>query len=222
MSLADTLVPPFVFGVANAGHCAAMCGVFAIRAGGAARFAAYALGKTTTYVALGAVAGVLGARVLGALGGAQAWLGLAAGLVMIGAGVRLLVPPTAGRVAGAGRFLAPLAGVVEQARATGSAFLFGAATGALPCGVVYLAATQCAATASPVDGALGMAAFGMGTIPVLGVTSLLGKGALMRLGPSRVRTWGAILVLVTGVVVSIRSGIPLLHASGGEVTPCCH
>lgn len=222
MTLADAVVPPFVFGVANAAHCAGMCGVFAVRAGGAARFAAYALGKTTTYVAFGAVAGALGARVLGALGGAQAWLGLAAGLVMTVAGVRLLLPRRGAPASGVGRFLAPLAGAVEQARATGSAFLFGAATGALPCGVVYLAATQSAATASPAQGALGMAAFGLGTVPVLAVTAVLGKGALMRLGPSRIRTWGAILVLVTGVLVAVRSGVPLLRASGGEVVPVCH
>lgn len=217
----EALLPPFVFGLANAAHCAGMCGVFAVRTGGIARFAAYSLGKTATYVALGAVAGAVGAQALRAMGGAQAWLGLAAGAVMVVAGLAMLRPRRAGAPGALVSFLAPFSEAVERARATGSSFLFGAATGLLPCGVVYMAATQGAATASPAGGALSMAAFGLGTVPVLLVTLLLGNGVMMRLGPSRVRTAGAILVTVTGVVTAVRSALPLVRASGGEVVPSC-
>jgi sulfite exporter TauE/SafE len=222
VTIADAALPAFVFGIANSAHCAGMCGVFALRAGGTGRFALYALGKTATYVALGAVAGALGAQAVRSLGGVQAWLGLAAGLVVIVAGVRLLRPPSP-RASGAGAvasLLAPLSLAVESARTTGGPFLFGAATGLLPCGVVYLAAAQGAATASPVGGAVSMAAFGLGTVPVLAAAGLLGRGALLRLGPSRIRTAGAVLVILTGLVTSVRASIPIFADTRGGAATC--
>ena len=215
----EAAVPAFLFGIASSAHCAGMCGVFALRAGGAGRFALYALGKSATYVVLGTMAGALGAGAVRALGGAQAWLGLAAGLLLVAAGVRLLRPgdPRTGRVAA---FLAPLGAAVESARVSGGAFVFGAATGLLPCGVVYLAAAQGAATASPVGGAISMAAFGLGTVPVLAAVALLGRGAMMRLGPSRIRTVGAFLVILTGVATSVRASIPIF-ADNGSPCPAC-
>lgn len=257
MTAAEAAVPAFVFGIANAAHCAGMCGVFAARSNGLRRFAAYASGKTVTYVALGTLAGAAGAGAVRSMGGVNAWLGLAAGAITVALGVRALGPsvgtwvrsaagnaaratpsPASGVVvAGAGSpgptswrpppaawtaLAAAFGDAVASARATGSAFLFGAATGALPCGVVYAAAVQGAATGSAVDGAITMAAFGFGTVPVLAVTSLAGRGVLLRLGPARVRTAGAIVVVVTGIALVVRSALPLLHALHGEGTSCCH
>ncbi|MCE9638343.1 MAG: sulfite exporter TauE/SafE family protein [Planctomycetes bacterium] len=219
MTAWEAAVPSFLFGIASSAHCAGMCGVFALRAGGTGRFALYALGKAATYVVLGTIAGALGAGAVRALGGAQAWVGVAAGLLLVLAGVRLLRPgdPRSGPFAA---FLAPLAGAVETARVSGGAFLFGAMTGLLPCGVVYLAAAQGAATASPVGGAISMAAFGMGTVPVLAAVALLGRGAMMRVGPSRVRTAGAVLVIVTGVVTGVRAAMPMFAYSGSACPVC--
>lgn len=237
MTLAEAALPGFLFGLANAAHCAGMCGVFAFRAGRpsddgspagraapAFRFAAYAAGKAFTYVALGAVAGTLGAAVLASLGGVQAWLGLAAGAVLVAAGIGMLLPRRASPDGGARPFLAaPFVDAVRRARATGSAFLFGAATGALPCGVVYLAALQSATTGSPLRASLSMAAFGAGTVPVLAAAALLGHGVLVRFGPSRLRAAGAALVLAAGLVTSYRAAAPLLaDAPPGEAPPCCH
>ena len=222
MTLAETLAASAVFGIANAAHCAGMCGVFAAGASGLGRFTAYAAGKTATYAAIGAVAGSAGAAALTSAGAPQAWLGLAAGVVTLVVGVRTLLPPRPAADGAWAALLTPLTSAVARARAARSTFVLGAATGLLPCGVVYAAAAQSAAAASPVHGALAMTAFGLGTVPVLAVTSLVGRGALLRFGPSRVRTAGAILVLVTGIVMTVRSGLPLLHAGGGDGTPSCH
>jgi sulfite exporter TauE/SafE len=221
MTPAEAAVAAFLFGVANAAHCAGMCGLFALRTGGWGRFLGYALGKTATYTAFGVLAGALGAQAVRALGGVQAWLGLAAGLVVVVAGVRLFRPPAPPAADGAaGALLAPFAAAVEHARTAGGPFLFGAATGLLPCGIVWLAAAQAAATASPVGGALSMAAFGAGTIPVLAAVALLGRGAVLRLGPARVRTAGAVLVLLCGIVTSARAAIPLVAGITGESATC--
>lgn len=221
MTIAEASAGAFLFGVANAAHCAGMCGLFAVQAGGVGRFALYALGKTFTYAALGTVAGSLGAGALRALGGAQAWLGLAAGVLVVVAGVRFLRPPGARPGGALSALVAPFAAGAARARSVGGPFLFGAATGLLPCGVVWLAAAQGAATASPAGGAAAMAAFGAGTIPVLAAVALFGRGALLRVGPSRVRTAGAVLVILCGIVTSVRASIPLLAETGG-VPASCH
>lgn len=215
----EPLAGAFVFGIANAAHCAGMCGVFALRAGGLRRFAAYAAGKTFVYTAFGAVAGAVGAEAVRALGAVQGWLGIATAVFLLAAGVRLLVPP---RGAGDGAWaalLAPFAGAVERARETGSSFLFGAATGLLPCGVTYLAAAQAGTTASAAGGALAMAAFGLGTVPVLLVTAVAGRGAFLRLGPARVRRAGGVVLILTGLVAGVRAALPLVSGDGA---PHCH
>lgn len=232
MTHLDAAVPGLLFGLANSAHCAGMCGVFAFRAGaggaaasrGAApvRFAAYAAGKTFTYLALGAVAGWLGARAAASLGLAQAWLGVGAGGLLLVVGVRMLLPRRASAPAPPW-LTGPFLDAVRQARATGSPFLFGAATGALPCGVVYLAALQASSSASPIDATVSMAAFGAGTLPVLAACAWLGNGIVAKVGPSRLRVAGAVLVLASGLVTTVRAVRPLVAEPPPEGgLPCCH
>lgn len=227
MTEAEPLVAGAILGLANAAHCAGMCGVFALRASsagtgagarGALGFSAYALGKTATYVALGAIAGSLGAQALRALGDAQAWIALAAGAILVLYGLRMF--RAQGAAGPLGGFLAgPVSEATAWASATRSRFLFGAATGLVPCGVVYLAAIQSAAWGTPVRGAISMAGFGLGTIPALAAAALMGRGALAAFGARRLRTAGACLVVLTGAVLVWRAATPILSGGGAG---CCH
>lgn len=225
MISADTLVTGFVFGLANAAHCAGMCGVFAFHAGtGSAsplRMPLYFLGKTSTYVFLGTLAGLAGSRLVLGAGGIQAVLGVFVGAVLLLAGWRLLRPAKGpGKIATAwARLVEPLFRGARHAHETGGPFALGAVTGALPCGVSYLAALQAAAVGSAAGGAMLMAAFGAGTIPVLLLVAVAGRGALMRFGPARLRTIGAVVVLATGLVAIARSA-PTLFAEPGAPA-CC-
>jgi sulfite exporter TauE/SafE len=58
---------------------------------------------------------------------------------------------------------------------TGSLFVVGILNGFLPCGLVYVALAGSIAMASPEGGALYMALFGLGTVPVMFAMALLGK-----------------------------------------------
>jgi hypothetical protein len=49
--------------------------------------------------------------------------------------------------------------------------------GLLPCGFLYAAVVAAAASGSPLVGAAGMAAFGVGTIPALLAVGLAGRAA---------------------------------------------
>jgi len=226
MTWAEILAAGFIFGLANSAHCMGMCGVFAFQAGGGGpkpwlRLPLYFAGKTCTYVFMGTLAGWAGAHALRGATSIQAALGVFVGALLLLTAWLLLGPARApSRAATAwAKLVEPFFRNVRRVHETGGPFALGAATGALPCGVSYLAALQAAALGSPFGGAAMMAAFGLGTVPALAVAGLVGRGALARLGPQRLRVAGAVIVLATGVVAIARSAPTLMSGAGAPV--CC-
>jgi sulfite exporter TauE/SafE len=122
---------------------------------------AYGAGKALTYGFLGTLAGWLGAGVLSAGGTTQAILGIGVAVVLIAAAVARIVPGGPRPAGGAGltSFLRPVLSAAAASNAWGGRFTLGAATAALPCGVVYLAALQAAAAGSPTSALVLMAGF---------------------------------------------------------------
>lgn len=221
MFVAELAGAGIAFGLAQAVHCAGMCGVFALRAAGGGspglRIPLYLAGKGFTYLFIGALAGWLGSR-LEATREMQAILGVGAAGVVIATGATALIRPRSmsALAAAMGRTIAPFV-----PRVTGlGPFALGAATGFLPCGVVWLAALQGAATGHVRGGLAFMAGFALGTGPILAIVGLAGRNVLERLGPRRLRVAGAALVIVTGLIMAWRSAAPLVATPG--TTPCCH
>jgi hypothetical protein len=178
-------------------HCAGMCGGLVAFATGAGRsrgawlaHLAYHAGRLAAYGALGALGGAAGAtldlggsllglqRAAAAVAGALIALwGAAALLEALGARVPRLEPPRAlGRLVG--RALRRIAGRPPAVRALSMGLL----TGALPCGWLYAFVAAAAGTGSAPSGALLMAVFWLGTLPVL---AGLGLGAQALAGPLR-------------------------------------
>lgn len=175
-------------------HCAGMCGAFLAIAittpGERPRFApqaAYHLGRLTTYLLMGAAAGALGS--LMNLGGVMSGVGpvaaLLAGLTMLGFGLLTLlrlrgwtvrlpgVPSGLSRLASAGVGRAMELPVVPRAAA------IGLLTTLLPCGWLYAFVATAAGTGHVVSGMGAMAAFWVGTLPVM---LALGVGVRTALG----------------------------------------
>ncbi len=197
-------------------HCAAMCGGFVCVYAGASpargrgalgAHAAYNAGRLVSYVTLGAIAGAIGARVddLGRFAGMNRGAAVLAGSLMVAwalgiiaasAGVRVrgtLAPAWAKRRLGAALLAMRDRPPVARAAATGLL------TTLLPCGWLYTFVVTAGGTGSPLDGAGVMAAFWLGTVPILlGV----GLGAQRLLGPvaRRLPLAGAALVLVLGLL----------------------
>ncbi len=231
-----------VFGLAQAAHCAGMCGVFALHAangrGPLRGLSMYALGKTFTYVFLGALAGAAGASV-GAIGDrVRMLLGLSVGVALVIAALHTLRPARAARpVSADGDGAAPghdssptrspasgiarVIGSLRRPDLPGGRFSLGALSGALPCGVVYLAVLQALALGRVIDGMLFMAAFGLGTLPALGTVALAGRQVLLRLGPARLRIAAGCVVLIGGLVTVLRSLAPLWPDAGGASCAFC-
>ncbi|MEM8758692.1 MAG: sulfite exporter TauE/SafE family protein, partial [Planctomycetota bacterium] len=163
-------------------HCAGMCGAFVAMAVGLDReaskarlIAAYNGGRLVTYTLIGVLAGWLGgafdsgAELVGLQRGAAALA--AATMIVIGTaaflkalGVRL--PRVRGPKAVQGAFV-HVARVSVRFSPAKRAGAIGLATGLLPCGWLYAFALLAAGTAHPVAGGLVMAAFWMGTLPML-------------------------------------------------------
>ncbi len=241
---ATLLAAVFVASLLGSLHCVGMCGGFvAFYAGGAARprpfgpHLAYHLGRLATYVALGAVAGALGRGVdlageaagVGrsaavAAGGLMTVWGLMALLRAAGVGIPQAALPEAAR----GRAVRWLSALAQRPPVTRAALL-GLSSTLLPCGWLYAFAVIAAGTGTPLFGALLMAAFWAGSVPLLA-----GVGASFALLGERLRRHlpvaSALLLIFIGLASLFgRLNVPSLAAASaasalgvGTPTPACH
>jgi uncharacterized protein len=198
-------------------HCAGMCGGFAgalqvhrPRAVPAARLAAgYHLGRVTSYVLAGALVGLIGGQLY-----AADVLPVQIGLLLVGSAMLLVIGASLlGRSAwlkrlepagvGLWKLISPLARRVYPPRSLGQAFGAGLAWGWIPCGMVYAALPLALVAGGPVQGALVMLAFGVGTLPNLllvdlAATRLVARGS----GPATlawVRPLAGVVIVVFGL-----------------------
>ncbi|MBP8823621.1 MAG: sulfite exporter TauE/SafE family protein [Flavobacteriales bacterium] len=215
------LATALVLGLAGSAHCVGMCGPIALavpshsnKAG--ARWASTILlngGRLTTYALLGAAVGVLGLGLH--------WAGLGRVVSMAGGALLLLsviVPgllvrwwPTGRLAMGIGRLRGALARNLRRT-APEALFLTGMLNGLLPCGLVYAAMLGAATMASPGEGALFMAAFGMGTWPAL-VALRMGGGLLGSGTRAWLRNLSPVLMAAMGLLLILRGlelGIPFI------------
>ena len=208
-------------------HCAAMCGGIAVGLGSAgpvedARYRALAsnLGRVLGYVVLGAAAGGLGAGVLDllALDGLSTALRAAVGLVLLWMAIRLAAPRWAARAAPLPavplwRWLAPLSARIPAAGPL-RPWLQGLLWGWLPCGLSLTVLGAAWLQGSALHGAATMAAFGLGTLPVL---TLLGwRGS--RIAPrSGWRYAGAAVVGGSGALTLVGPWLVSVPALGSAL-----
>jgi uncharacterized protein len=216
----------FLAGLAGGVHCAAMCGpILAVcaRSRHAAlpewqQVLAYNAGRITAYVLAGAAAGALGLGALDFRGGAPAPAVLAAlsGTAMLVLAMQLagFKPVTRGLEA-AGfwiwRGIQPWSKHVMPVTNWRRALGLGALWGWLPCGMVYAALIGAAAMADPVQGALVMLCFGLGTLPnIIGITFAAARiGPLLRFKPARLGI--ALMVAVLGALALAYAVVPPSH-----------
>lgn len=195
----------FTASVLGSLHCAGMCGAFLLFAVGAGDepdgrprrlrwpyHAAYHGGRLVTYTLLGAAAGTLGAALDfgGSFVGVQRLAAVLAGAMMIAFGVGAVLR-LRGVAIGKPPVPKPLLKFVERAQSLAfrlppfsRALAIGLLTTLLPCGWLYAFAITAAGTADPVWGAVTMAVFWSGTLPVM---VSLGVGFSALTGPLRRR-----------------------------------
>ncbi|TWT66836.1 hypothetical protein Pla123a_45340 [Posidoniimonas polymericola] len=232
-------------------HCAGMCGpfvAFAVNDSGdtpqTRLHLAYHLGRLATYMLLGAAAGAAGALVdlTSTLAGLQPLAMAAAGglMVLFGllelarvAGLRLrhTKPPAVWvKTVQAGQRVALTLPPVRRALA------IGLLTTLLPCGWLYAFAITAAGTGQPLAGAVVMAVFWVGTLPML-ISLGMGLRAAMGVLGSRMPAITAAALIGVGVFTLVgRAGLDpasLARAAAAaedseelvpdptELPPCC-
>lgn len=219
-------------------HCAGMCGGFvcfyagstrgAVRhAGSAAAHAAYNLGRLASYAMLGALAGALGGRLdaLGRMAGVSRAAAILAGSLMvawglgrIAAALGVRVPSPGGSGAVQRRFGAMLAAARGRPPLVRAA-LTGLLTTLLPCGWLYTFVVTAGGTGSALAGALVMALFWAGTLPVMVAA---GVGAQRLAGPLARRlpvVTAAALVVMGLLSISGRMGARPHAGHGAPAAP---
>jgi len=221
----------FMLGLAGSAHCAGMCGPLALALPPAGNTTpgyvlgrvAYNAGRIVTYCALGIVFGLAGWTFL--LAGLQRW-------VSIALGVALLLGLFASRRLALAR---PVTSAVNQLKASMSVLLrrrsfaalavLGLLNGLLPCGLVYVACAGAAATGGILAGAQYMAAFGIGTVPMMLAISLSGNMVPTSLRLKLVKTIPVCVFLLASLLIlrGMSLGIPYLspNMSAGGAS-CCH
>lgn len=189
---------------------------------------AYNAGRIASYTAAGAAAGSVGAAVgsLGPVDHARLALRLAAGVVMLLVGA--YVSGFGGALRWAERAGMPLWNRVRPwalrlvpLRTLPAAFALGLVWGWMPCGLVYAALAAAVAGGSAVEGAATMAAFGLGTLPML---VAMGSAAALVARAARIR-WvrsaaGAVLVAFALLHLA-HTGRAWAAAQAGATRPCC-
>ena len=220
----------FLLGLVGSVHCAIMCGplVMAVSSGGrrgipfvTARLV-YNAGRISTYCAIGLLFGAVGKSF--ALVGIQRWLSLLAGAAIL---LGLLLSTRFALKTPFAKFVLKLKSIfghLLQRRTLASQFLLGSLNGLLPCGLVYIAAAGAATTLSPFGGALHMAAFGAGTLPMmigLGVASV--RLRFMALRFQKAIPICAMLVAILLLLRGMALGIPYLSPTLNEYAhSACH
>lgn len=218
----------FGLGLANALHCASMCGPFAFQAhrlGGLKSLVLYWLGKSCTYAFLGALAGSALAWVNGPLvPRAQAALSLLTAALLLLAAWRVAFPK---RVLGArpnplSTLYRSVGSLVQGLPPHRRSFGLGVTSGLLPCGVLGIAFLQAAATGTPWRGSLSLVAFGVGTLPALILAALVASRLQSALRPAHAKVLLVTLLLGVAIITGLRARSGLAPNASLESPACCH
>jgi uncharacterized protein len=212
-----TSFAPILLGLAGSLHCVGMCGplMLACSPDAATRWLMlrqtllYHTGRILTYSLLGLLFGLLGQGLL--LAGLQKAMALLAGGGMLG--MALFSWRTGGlsdTIPGIpllSGWLRDTMGALLRQNTPYATVTLGFLNGFLPCGMVYAALAGAISSATPIEGSFFMAAFGMGTLPLLLATLFLSRS----LSPTirhRLRKAQPILLVIVGLAL-IHRGLHL-------------
>ena len=200
----------FIFGLFNSLHCLGMCGPIALslpvpaHINRAVAILFYNSGRIFTYSMMGLLFGSIGHAVV--LFGFQRYLSITCGVLMLTFVLLQLsgVQPEQylKGLSFVNRYVKSHFNALYLRKTLPSLFFIGLLNGLLPCGIVYLALAGAAAMGNSAYGALYMAVFGLGTVPVMGFisffknTQLLSNINLNKLIP--------IFTIVTAILLVLR------------------
>ncbi|MBP8792813.1 MAG: sulfite exporter TauE/SafE family protein [Lutibacter sp.] len=219
----------FVLGLAGSFHCIGMCGPIAFvlpidktsKARAIYQSLLYHFGRLLSYSLIGFFFGFIGKGLY--LAGFQQRLSILIGVLMI---FIVLIPVKIFNKYNFSKPLYQIIGVVKQRlglylskKSNKSIFLIGFFNGFLPCGLVYMALIGSIATGEPLEGALYMALFGLGTVPLMSVAIFLGN-VLNLTVRKKIQKAIPIFIVIIGLLFILRGlglGIPYISPSDAKL-----
>lgn len=226
----------FLLGLVGSLHCIGMCGPIALAlpwgpVGRLEAFSgalAYNLGRLSTYAFLGALIGWFGQGLV--FFGVQTYFALGVGvLLLLTVLFSLNLESRLGQLRGWRRLQQRITGAIGQLfqrPGLGPKYLIGALNGLLPCGLVYTAIAGAMMSGKPLQGAGYLVAFGLGTLPLMLATTVLGQ-FVPSTWRAQLRRWTPALLLAMGLLFLFR-GLGVAPPDTfrfweiGQQTPNCH
>lgn len=219
-----------MLGMVGSLHCAGMCGplALALPPAGSSTLSylggrlAYNLGRIITYCVIGLIVGMIGRSLF--LAGLQRWASIALGVLLIigllGSRKLALWKPVTLFV----NQLKSGMGALLRQRSFFALAVLGLLNGLLPCGLVYVAATAATVAGGVLEGAQYMAAFGVGTVPMMLGISLSGNlvPISLRLKLSKAIPVAVFLLAALLILRGMSLGIPYISPNLSAGGACCH
>ncbi|HPO55606.1 MAG TPA: sulfite exporter TauE/SafE family protein [Ignavibacteriaceae bacterium] len=212
----------FIIGLVGSLHCIGMCGpivvALPVKGFSTSRLIItrllYNIGRVITYSFLGLLFGILGKN-LNILG-LQQITSIVFGAIMI----LVVITPSKIKnsisrvsvVSSANGLLKKGFSKLISKQSAESFFLIGILNGFLPCGFVYVGIAGALVTGSLMNAVIYMFLFGLGTIPVMFLTSMF-PAILGEKKRVKIRKWIPVLLFILGAVFILRGlnlGIPML------------
>jgi len=224
-------ITPLTIGLIGSFHCIGMCGPIAVAlplknqtwATKVTGVVVYNSGRILTYAALGLIFGLLGRGIQ--LAGFQRWASILLGILMI---VSVLFPYFFRQKIKIGSIFSGyayrLTSNLKQLfknRSYSSLVSIGLLNGLLPCGLVYVAIAGAINTNNITSGALFMVLFGLGTVPLLMVVTLVGNviGIGLRNKMRKVVPYFVVLLGLLFIMRGMSLGIPYVSPKQEKLAP---
>jgi len=191
----------------------------------------YNLGRVITYSFLGLLFGLLGSRL--EMFGLQRIISISLGVLIL---LTVLTPASYRLKLSSILGLYKLVGILKvyfgkmfKQHSKASMLMIGILNGLLPCGFVYIGITGAIALGDAVNGMMFMAMFGLGTIPVMLGTSLIGGAINLNLRQKLTKLLPAFSLILTIIFIlrGLNLGIPyvspkLEHKPDSTQDVICH
>lgn len=236
--MAVLITSAFMLGLFGSFHCLGMCGPIALAlplntasfGSKLAGILSYNFGRIVTYSAIGMLFGIFGEGLQ--IAGILQITSISLGVIIL---LSLILPTlfrkmnfTAKWYLKFNNWVNKLIGVFLKRKSNGALFVLGLLNGLLPCGLVFMAIAGALVYGSAPEGALFMAIFGLGTLPMMGLLPFLSHSlsASVRKKMTKaipyVMALFAVLFILRGMNLGIPYVSPKFSADGITITKCCH
>jgi len=212
----------FLIGFLGSFHCVGMCGpiALALPVYGDSNFSRiwgrilYNFGRIITYSFFGLLLGAFGQRLV--LIGFQENVSLISGIIIL---LYVIMPRSLKSKLARNYYVTETNRIIKKgfsrflrSKSTSSLLFIGILNGLLPCGFVYVALAGSLSMDGPVNGALFMALFGLGTAPIMFATSLAGQyiSINLRRKITKLIPAFAVVLAVLFILRGLSLGIPYL------------